>query len=662
MGRLLRAARDGRARAEGRHRPQLLDPPVDLPGAELLQALGAEALDVERCERRRVRHRAPQELVVERSVGVSRDVADEPAGERVAGARRVHDLLQRVRGERKEGVARDERRAVLALLGDDDPRPAAVRSAPAEDLACRRDDVRATGELAELAVVEDHAVDFAHDLDEGLARRLDPQVHGVHGDEAGVGHLPAHPQLQLGLDVGEEKDIALARVLRELRREVLEDAEPRLQRLARVHVPSVDRAPEERLAREALHVADVDAARREHLKVLRVEVIADRPDDAHVVKQARREREVDGGAAEHPLALAERRARTASKAIDPTTVIGIGGHPRASFTIRSRASLSDSLGPMRAIQISEFGGPEVLELVDLPVPEPANDEVLIEVTRAGLNFADLHARTNTYVERQTLPLVPGREVAGTLAEGGGRVVALTPSGGYAQYATAHREQRLRRPRRRRRRAALALLIQGTTAWHLYRTAARIADGESVVVHSAAGGVGSLAVQLGAHMGAGRVIATASSEEKRQLARSLGAHAAVDGAPEGLTERLIEANEGKAVDIVFDMAGGASFDASYEALAPFGRIVVCGISTSEVNTVRSSSLLRHSRAAIGFYLFHTLERPGMFAEALDDLFALTQAGTIDPVVGETYPLAEAARAHDDLRARRTSGKLLLDPVA
>ncbi|HUA12244.1 MAG TPA: zinc-binding dehydrogenase [Solirubrobacteraceae bacterium] len=317
---------------------------------------------------------------------------------------------------------------------------------------------------------------------------------------------------------------------------------------------------------------------------------------------------------------------------------------------------------MRAIQISEFGGPEVLALVELPVPEPGEDEVLIEVTRAGLNFADLHARTNTYVERQSLPLVPGREVAGTLAAGGGRVVATMASGGYAQYATARRDSVFAVPDGVDDAQALALLIQGTTAWHLYRTAARVGDGESVVVHSAAGGVGSLAVQLARHMGAGRVIATASSEQKRALALALGADEAVDGTPDGLTERLVAANGGAGVDVVFDMAGGASFDASYEALAPFGRIVVCGISTSEANTIRTGSLLRHSRGVVGFYLFHTFERPGMFAAALDELFALTAAGEIRPVVGETYPLADAARAHDDLRARRTSGKLLLDTVA
>jgi NADPH:quinone reductase len=315
---------------------------------------------------------------------------------------------------------------------------------------------------------------------------------------------------------------------------------------------------------------------------------------------------------------------------------------------------------MRAIQMTEFGGPEVLRLVELPTPTPAAGEILIRVTRAGLNFADTHTRTNSYVQKATLPLVPGREVAGVREDTGERVVALLGSGGYAEYALAPGDRVFAIPDGVDDGTALALLIQGTTAWHLYRTAAKLAAGESVVVHSAAGGVGSIAVQLARQFGAGRTIATASSEDRRALALELGADVAVDPSPEGLTERLLEANGAAAVDVVFDMSGGAVFDASYAALAPFGRIVVCGISTSEPNELRTGSLLRHSRAAVGFYLFHCLEIPGMFADALAELFARVAAGELHAIVGRTYPLGEAAQAQIDLRARRTSGKLLLDP--
>jgi len=210
--------------------------------------------------------------------------------------------------------------------------------------------------------------------------------------------------------------------------------------------------------------------------------------------------------------------------------------------------------------------------------------------------------------------------------------------------------------------ALAIIVQGLTAWHLYRTSGRVADGESVVVHAAAGGVGSLAVQLGRPLGAGRVIATASSEDKRRLTLELGADVAIDPAPDGLTERLIEANDGQEVDVVFEMAGGEVFDASYRALAPFGRVVAYGIASQRPNEVSTGSLLRHSRAVVGFYLFHCLRRPAMFTDALAELFARAQRGELRAIVGHTYPLEHAAQAHIDLRERRTTGKLLLDPAA
>jgi NADPH:quinone reductase len=317
---------------------------------------------------------------------------------------------------------------------------------------------------------------------------------------------------------------------------------------------------------------------------------------------------------------------------------------------------------MRAIQMTEFGGPEVLTLTELPQPQPGEGEVLIKVTRAGLNFADTHTRTNSYVRKATLPLVPGGEVAGVREDTGERVVALTGDGGYAEYAIAPRERVFPVPDELDDGAALAIVIQGLTAWHLYRTAGRVGQGESVVVHSAAGGVGSLAVQLGRPFGAGRVIATASSADKRALALELGADVAIDSAADGLTERLAEANEGRGVDVVFDMAGGAVFDASYAALARFGRIVVCGIASQEPNELRTGSLLRHSRSVVGFYLFHCLERPAMVADALADLFARAARGELRTVIGGVYPLDRAAQAHTDLRERRTTGKLLLDPAA
>ncbi|MGH2899246.1 MAG: quinone oxidoreductase family protein [Solirubrobacteraceae bacterium] len=315
---------------------------------------------------------------------------------------------------------------------------------------------------------------------------------------------------------------------------------------------------------------------------------------------------------------------------------------------------------MRAIQMSEYGGPEVLQLVELPLPEPGDREVLVRVTRAGLNFSDTHRRTNTYLAGDELPFVPGSEVAGVREDTGERVVALCGSGGYAQYATAAGALTFPIPDGVDDETALALVLQGVTAWHLYRTCAHAGGRDSVVVHSGAGGVGSLAVQLGRPMGAGRVIATASTQAKRDLALELGADAAVDGAAEGLRERLLEANLGAPVDVVFELAGGAVFDASLAALAPFGRLVTYGIASHDANSVRSSSLMRHSRAVVGFWLAHCIERPAMIDEALTDLFARVAREELRVVAGPAYGLADAARAQTDLAERRTTGKVTLDP--
>jgi NADPH2:quinone reductase len=315
---------------------------------------------------------------------------------------------------------------------------------------------------------------------------------------------------------------------------------------------------------------------------------------------------------------------------------------------------------VRAIQITRFGGPEVLAVRELPDPVPAPGHLLVEVTRAGVNYADTHQTDNTYLAPVRLPLVPGVEIAGCTPEGR-RVVALV-SGGYAERATAAPSLAFDVPDEVTDGQALALVTQGTTAWHLLRTCSRLAAGESVVVHAAAGGVGTLAVQLARLWGAGRVIATASSDDKRQLALELGADIAVDPRPDGLTERLVEANGGRQVDIVLEMAGGPVFDASLAALAPFGRLVVYGMaSRSEPQPLSAGALLTHSHTLTGFWLRHCFARPALLSGPLDELFAWTAKGDLRPVLGGEYGLSEARRAHEDLLARRTTGKLLLDPA-
>ncbi|MBP2478265.1 NADPH2:quinone reductase [Crossiella equi] len=317
---------------------------------------------------------------------------------------------------------------------------------------------------------------------------------------------------------------------------------------------------------------------------------------------------------------------------------------------------------MRAVQITEFGGPEVLKLVELPDPVAGDGEVLVEVERAGLNYADTHNVENSYLSPSKLPLIPGGEVVGRTPEGR-RVVALTDGGGYASKVAAPVSRLFDVPEDISAGDALALICQGTTAWHILRTSANIRPGESVVVHAAAGGVGSLAVQLAKHFGAGNVIATASTEDKRKLALSLGADVAVDGEPEGLVERLREANGGKKVDVVLEMVGGPVFDASLHALAPFGRIVAYGSAGRVQPTpVLPAKLMRGSQSLVGFWLIDCLRDAGRLLQApFDELVGLVREGKLRPQIGGEYPLSEARTAHEDIRARRTVGKLILDPA-
>ena len=317
--------------------------------------------------------------------------------------------------------------------------------------------------------------------------------------------------------------------------------------------------------------------------------------------------------------------------------------------------------PVRAIQVSEFGGPEVMRLVELPEPQPGDGQVLIEVSRAGINNADTHQVEDSYLTSPTLPFVPGGEAAGRTADGR-RVVALV-NGGYAEKALAYSAVTFEIPDGVDDGQALALLVQGTTAWHLLRTSAHMKPGETVVVHAAAGGVGTLAVQLAKLWGAGRVIATASNADKHSLALDLGADVAIgyDDHPHGLRQALEDANNGKKVDVVLEMVGGEVFDQSLHALAPFGRLAFFGAAGRKPpEPINPMSLLRHSRAVIGFWLMHCVGRREMLDEPLNELFDLVRTGRLKPIVGATYGLSKVQQAHEDMRSRGTVGKLLLDP--
>jgi NADPH2:quinone reductase len=215
--------------------------------------------------------------------------------------------------------------------------------------------------------------------------------------------------------------------------------------------------------------------------------------------------------------------------------------------------------------------------------------------------------------------------------------------------------------------ALAVVLQGATAWHLLRTSAHLAEGETVVVIAGAGGVGSLAVQLARRWRAGRVIATASSPEKRALAEGLGADVTVDPAladddPKTFTAALREANDGKPVDIVLEQTGGNVFDGSLSALAPFGRLVTYGMAGRvPPKPIQVPALMQKSRAVIGFWLAHCMARPEMLDVAMNDLLPLVAEGALKPVVGGRYPLSAVREAYQDLLSRRSTGKLVLDPT-
>ncbi len=313
---------------------------------------------------------------------------------------------------------------------------------------------------------------------------------------------------------------------------------------------------------------------------------------------------------------------------------------------------------MKAIQIEEFGGPEVLQYVELPDPDPKLGEVVVNVKRSGINFADTHASRNDYLAEQTLPLIPGTEVSGQLNDGR-RVVVLTGSGGYAEKVAVPQAQLIELPAEVDYDQAAAALLQGLTAMALVHRCARVEPGETIVIEAAAGGTGTLAVQLAKRAGA-RVIGLASSEGKRELVQSLGADATVDSRAEDLGAAIREANEGKRVDAILHMSGGEAFDAELGVLAPLGRMVVFGIASREQRQLSTAALLRGSKSVIGFWLAHLLMRPDLLMPMIGDLLGALASGELKATIGEVYPLSEAARAHEDLIGRGTSGKLLLDP--
>jgi NADPH:quinone reductase len=315
---------------------------------------------------------------------------------------------------------------------------------------------------------------------------------------------------------------------------------------------------------------------------------------------------------------------------------------------------------VKAIQIEEFGGPEKLKLVEVPDPEPADGMVVVDVARSGMNFADTHAIRNDYLAEQSLPLIPGAEISGT-APDGRRVAGLISNGGYAQKAAIPEAWLVPLPDEVSDEQAAGLLLQGLTAHALLHHCAHVEKGETVVVEAAGGGTGSLAVQLAKRAGA-KVIALASTEEKHELCTRLGADATADSRAEDLKEAILEANGGEKVDVVLHMSG-TGFEAELHALDMLGRIVVFGNAARHPNELQTNYLLQTSKSVLGFWLVALVaKRRDLIQSMTADLLGAVASGELEVVIGNTYPLSEAARAHTDMQERRTTGKQLLDPSA
>lgn len=311
---------------------------------------------------------------------------------------------------------------------------------------------------------------------------------------------------------------------------------------------------------------------------------------------------------------------------------------------------------MRAIVMREFGGPDVLRLEDVPEPVPRGGHSLVEVTLAGVNYADVHVREDSYLAPVELPYIPGNEVVGTV-DGARRVVGLCRGGGYAERALLHRRVTWDVPDAISDEQAVALALQGNSAWHLLFTSLRLTRGETVVVPAAAGGVGSLAVQLAAHAGA-RVIGLAGSPEKRELAEELGAHAVVDSTADDLTERILDAAGGP-VAAALEMTGGVTFARTLAAVAPRGRLAVYGFAGGELASVPTRELMERSITVSGFWLPQLYADRTALQTSMRALFDAVTDGSLTPLTGAVYGLGEAARAHHALAARTPTGKLALE---
>ncbi|BCG78801.1 quinone oxidoreductase family protein [Mesorhizobium sp. 113-3-3] len=326
---------------------------------------------------------------------------------------------------------------------------------------------------------------------------------------------------------------------------------------------------------------------------------------------------------------------------------------------------------MKAVQFSRFGGPEVLEVVDLPAPVPQAGEVLVRVRAAGINFFEVLMRADRYAVTPQLPMFPGVEVAGVVeAIGQGVDVALKgkrvaaplfasqrPFGGYAEQVVISADLAVPLPDDVSFEEATALMVQGLTALHLLRQSPPA--GRTVLVPAAAGGVGSLLVQLAKAKGAGKVIAAAGGAGKIELALSLGADVAIDYTNPDLTARVRELTGGQGADIIYDTVGGALTALSLQALAPGGELVFAALGRYGLEPSDLEAMIGRNQSLRGFALLPLLPQEVLRA-SLSELFQLAATRRLRVAIGGRFPLDQAGEAHRLLDERRSTGKVVLVP--
>ncbi|ADI15865.1 Alcohol dehydrogenase zinc-binding domain protein [Truepera radiovictrix DSM 17093] len=327
---------------------------------------------------------------------------------------------------------------------------------------------------------------------------------------------------------------------------------------------------------------------------------------------------------------------------------------------------------MRAVQIRRTGGPDVLELTELPVPEPRSGEVLLKVEAAGVNFADIMVVAGTYLTPTQTPLVPGLEVAGRVValgpdvQGvavGRRVAALVGRGGFAEFVRAPAASLVPVPEAWSAKEAAAFPVSFFTAYGALKALGRAQAGERVLVQAAGGALGTATVQLAKALGL-EVIGAASSDQKLELARRLGADHTVLAERDAPFERVLagvrEATGGRGVDLICEITGGEDFERNLELLAPYGRILVIGAASGRMPTLNPLRLMYKNQAVIGVWLSELAKDAAVMGEASAFLGDLLAAGRVKPVVGRTFPLEAAADAFRWIQSRHNQGKVLLKP--